>query len=141
MPVDEQAISPTIDVKLRAGRIGRTVFSFPGVLVALLTVLTVLTARSRFNDPDMWWHLKTGEVIWNSHAVPRVDLFSFTTNQHAYTPHEWLSQLTIFAVYHFGGYVGLMLWLCVVASLISVAGYALCWAYSGNGKIACLGAM
>jgi hypothetical protein len=141
MAVDEQLISPPESVNLDFRGRSRTLLSFPAVLIALLTVLTVLTVRTRFNDPDMWWHLKTGEIIWNTHSIPQVDLFSFTTNQHAYTPHEWLSQLTIYAAYHFGGYIGLMLWSCVIASLISIAGYALCWAYSGNGKVAFLGAM
>ena len=25
--------------------------------------------------PDMWWHLKMGEIIWTNHHVPTVDLF------------------------------------------------------------------
>lgn len=119
----------------------RKIFSFPVVLGALLVVLTVFTVRGRFNDPDMWWHLKTGEIIWNTHHIPTVDEFSFTTNHHAYIPQEWLSQLTIYAAYHFGGYVGLMLWLCLFASLISVFGYVLCWLYSGNSKVAFIGAL
>ena len=28
-------------------------------------------------DPDMWWHLRTGEAIWND-GIPRHDIFSFT---------------------------------------------------------------
>src|SRR5690242_2767328 len=56
----------------------RVVFSFPVVRMTLLTVLTLLTVRSRFNDSDLWWHLKTGEIIWKTHSIPRVDLFSFT---------------------------------------------------------------
>src|SRR3954453_12529046 len=103
----------------------RTVFCFPVVLGALLVLLTVFTVRARFSDPDMWWHLKTGEIIWNSHSIPRIDVFSFTTNSHAYTAHEWLAQLVIYASYHFGGYTGLMLWLCIVASLVSIFGYVL----------------
>ncbi len=125
----------------RLPRSWRAVASFPVVLAALLIVLTVITVRSRFDDPDMWWHLKTGEIIWNTHSIPRVDLYSFTTNKHAYTPHEWLPQLSIYAAYHLAGYTGLMIWLCLFASLILVAGYALCWLYSGNGKVAFLGAL
>jgi hypothetical protein len=119
----------------------RACFSFPVVLAALLTLLCVFTVRSRFSDPDMWWHLKTGEIIWETHSIPTTDVFSYTTDHHAYTPHEWLSQLTIYAAYHLGGYSGLMLWLCILASLIVVAGYLLCWIYSGNAKIAFVGAL
>ena len=59
-------------------RVRPAVFSFPVVLALLLIVLMLFTVRSRFSDPDMWWHLKTGEIIWNTQSIPRVDLFSFT---------------------------------------------------------------
>jgi hypothetical protein len=58
-----------------SARMLRHVFSFPVALAFLLLPLTVFTIRSRFNDPDMWWHLKMGEIIWTTHHVPTVDLF------------------------------------------------------------------
>ena len=97
--------------------------------------------RGRFNDPDMWWDLKTGETVWTTHAIPTTDLFSFTTNHHAWVPHEWLSQTLIYVAYKLGGYSGMMLWLCFFAALLFIAGYALCSLYSGNAKISFLGAM
>ena len=119
----------------------RTVFSFPVMLAFVLSVLAVLTVRSRFNDPDLWWHLKVGEITWNTHKIPTTDLFSFTTNHHPWTAHEWLSQLTIFGAYHAGGYTGLMLWLCLFTAAILIAVYSLCSMYSGNAKIALIGGM
>ncbi len=115
--------------------------SFPVVLCALLTILTMLTIRARFSDPDLWWHLKTGEIIWNTHHIPAFDSYSYTTNNHAYIPHEWLAQLSIYAAYHFGGYTGLMLWFSLFASLLVVAGYVLSGLYSGNLKVAFLGGL
>src|ERR1700682_2251702 len=90
--------------------IARLAFSFPGTLAVALIVLTVLTVRSRFNDPDLWWHLKTGEIIWSNRAIPRTDLLSFTTGQNSWVPSEWLSQLSLYAAWRAGGYSGLMLW-------------------------------
>lgn len=119
----------------------RKVFSFPVSLGSLLVVLSVLTVRSRFNDPDMWWHLKTGEIIWTTHSIPTTDLFSYTTNHHWWVPHEWLSQLSIFIAYRWNGYSGLMLWLCLFAALLLVASYVLCSLYSGNSKTAFIGAL
>jgi len=104
-------------------------------------VLAVLTVRARFDDPDLWWHLKTGEVIWTSHSIPVTDIFSYTTNHHASVPHEWLSQLLIYAAYKFGGYSGLMLWLCVFTAALLIAGYTLCSLYSGNAKVSLIGAL
>ena len=111
------------------------------MLSGLLAVLAVLTVRSRFDDPDMWWHLKTGEIVWTTGAIPSTDLFSYTTGRHTWVPHEWLSQLLIYIAYHSGGYSGLMLWLCIFTAALLIAGYALCSLYSGNAKTAFLGAM
>lgn len=117
----------------------RTIFSFPGMLVALLLVLTTVSVRNRFNDPDLWWHLKTGELIWKTHSIPRVDLFSFTAAGHPWIAQEWLSQVVIYGAYHLGGYSGLMLWLCAMAAALVLTAYALSALYSGNAKIAFLG--
>jgi len=110
-------------------------------MAGALSVLTVLTVRDRFDDSDMWWHLKTGEVIWNSRHIPTTDLFSYTTNHHAWIPHEWLSQVLIYGAYRLGGYSGLMAWLCVFATALVIAGYILCSQYAGNAKVGFLGAV
>lgn len=119
----------------------RRVFSFPVMLASTLVALMVITVRGRFSDPDMWWHLKTGEVIWTTHAIPTTDLFSYTTHNHAWLAHEWLSQALLYGVYRFGGYSGLMLWFCFMSAALLIAGYALCSIYSNNSKIAFLGAI
>lgn len=119
----------------------RTVFSFPVLIACLVSLLGVLTVRSRFNDPDMWWHLKTGEIIWTTHIIPLTDVYSFTTNHHSYVPQEWLSQVLIYGAYRLGGYVGLMVWLCLSTITILIAGYLLCALYGRNAKVAFVGAM
>ena len=127
----------------RASRrsVPRAVFSFPVMLASLLVLLMVLTVRERFNDPDMWWHLKTGELIWNTHCIPRFDPFSFTAFGKPWIAQEWLSEFTIYGAYHFDGYTGLMLWLCMFSGLFVVAAYVLCSLYAGNSKVGMLGAM
>jgi hypothetical protein len=119
----------------------RRLFSFPVALACLLALLAVLTARGRFDDPDLWWHLKMGQVIWTTHSIPTHDLFSYTTHHQALVPQEWLAELSIYGAYLGGGYTGLMLWLCVLAATVPVIAYALCWLYSGNAKVAFAGGM
>jgi hypothetical protein len=117
----------------------RKVFSFPVAIAFLLVVLAVLTVQGRFDDPDMWWHLKMGQVIWTTHSIPLHDIFSFTTGHHASVPQEWLSQVTIYLAYKFAGYPGMMLWLCLFTAALFVAGYILCSLYSANVKVAFVG--
>lgn len=116
-------------------------FSFPVTLASLLVLLTVLTVRGRFDDPDLWWHLKMGQIIGTTHSIPAHDLFSYTANHQALVPQEWLAELTIYCAYLCGGYSGLMLWFCLLASTLVVAGYCLCRLYSSNAKVAFAGAM
>lgn len=122
-------------------RLLRRVSSFPTMLGSLLVLLSFVTVRARFNDPDMWWHLKTGEIIWTHHAILTTDLFSYTTNHHAWVPHEWLSQVSIFAAYRLAGYSGLMGWLCVFSAALLLCSYALCTLTSKNAKVGFVGAM
>ncbi len=119
----------------------RRIFTFQAMLASVLLILAVLTVRSRFDDPDLWWNLKTGEVIWTTHTIPVTDLFSYTTNHHAWIPHEWLAQLVIYGAYKFGGFSGLEFLLCALTAILLWVGYALCTLYSGNSKVGFLGAL
>jgi hypothetical protein len=111
------------------------------MLCSLLTLLTFLTVRNRMNDPDTWWHLRTGQTIWWTHRIPTTDLYSYTTHHHAWVPHEWLAQVTLFAAYRFAGYQGVLLWLVACSAVLILAGYGLCALYSGNSKTAFAGAL
>jgi hypothetical protein len=73
------------------------------MLCALLAALAVFSARDHFSDPDMWWHLRTGQVIWTTHTIPRADLFSWKAYQLPLVPHESLSQVIIYSAYKRGG--------------------------------------
>ena len=119
----------------------KRIFSFPVMLAFMLAVLAVISVRLRFDDPDLWWHLKIGEIIWTTHSIPLHDIFSYTTNHQATVPQEWLGELSIYFAYKLGGYSGLMLWMCIFASAIFIAGYALCTTYGGNLKVAFAGAI
>jgi hypothetical protein len=119
----------------------RALFSFHAVLIVGLVVITVFTIANRFNDPDLWFHLKLGQVIWTTHSIPTTDTFSFTAYGHPWIAHEWLAQLGIYAVYRLGGYPGLMLGFAVLASLLFVLVYVLCFRYSASSLVAFLGAV
>ena len=133
--------APAVVRVARPLSIWHAIFSFPVMLSLALVVLSVLTVRTRFNDPDLWWHLKVGATIWNTHSIPSADSFSFTAANHAWIAHEWLSETVIYGAYRAGGYTGLMAWLCTFPSLLFVLVYALCSLYSGSAKISLLGGM
>jgi hypothetical protein len=53
---------------------------------------------------DSWWHLRTGQIIWQTGGVPTTDPFSFTLPAGTYWPnHEWLAQVILYAAFWLGG--------------------------------------
>ena len=48
------------------------------ILVGSSLVLFALWAINPVPCSDLWWQLKTGELIWHERAIPAVDRFSFT---------------------------------------------------------------
>ena len=118
----------------RVSALYELLFSFPVMLASLLAVLAVLTVRSRFDDSghvvapeDRRGHL---DYPPHSHHGP-VFLYRPPSGS---VPQEWLSQVLIYGAYRFGGYSGMMLWLCFFTSAFLIAGYVLCSLYSGNVK-------
>src|SRR6185369_11325611 len=77
---------------------------FPVVLLSMIFVLAVRQSVSL--DPDLWWHLKTGEQIIDAHSIPHVDDFSFTKQGSEWVAHEWLSEVIIAGIYRLSGFVG-----------------------------------
>jgi hypothetical protein len=104
-----------------------------------LAVITTLTVSNRFNNPDLWFHLRLGQIIWTTHSIPSTDIFSFTAQGHAWTAHEWLAGLGIYTVYRMGGYQGLMIGFAGLASILFALVYFLCYRRCGSALLAFLG--
>jgi hypothetical protein len=72
-------------------------------IIALFAMAVVETL-----DPDMWWHLRTGEYIL-ANGLPYQDVFSFTVPDYAWITHEWLSQVFMWLVYSIGQFPALII--------------------------------
>jgi len=77
------------------------------LLVAIILLGLFAMAVRPVTDPDVWWHLKTGELISSTHHVPHTDPFSFTRAGQPWVNHEWLSDWLIFRIYTAVGLAGL----------------------------------
>jgi len=67
-----------------------------------------LFAAQKISDPDFWWHLKTGEWIWQHKAIPFVDSFSYTFKGTEWINYEWLFHAIIYPIYKLSGFGGLI---------------------------------
>lgn len=53
---------------------------------------------------DFYWHLKLGQVIFDSHSIPRVDIFSFTAVGKIFLAQSWLADVLFYLIYRLGGF-------------------------------------
>src|SRR5947209_4355605 len=94
--------------------------------VGLVTVLgaILLIGLAPKLDTDLWWHLKDGSYIWSHHSIPMHDFLSYTFAGHAWTDHEWLTELMFWGLYSAFGFWGLI----VVFAVVICAAFALAYA-------------
>jgi hypothetical protein len=88
--------------------------------LVLLLCLFVMAVRP-ITDPDFWWHLRTGEYIWDTRSIPRQDIYSHTLPGQPWITHEWLTEVALYAVYALSGQAGLIL----AFALVIAASFAL----------------
>src|SRR5262249_14993251 len=103
------------------------------VVVVFLSIFTY--GLTRPTDIDFWWHLRTGQLIAETGAVPRVDPFSFTAARRPWVAHEWLWELGVFHLYRLGGFRAALLLSAAIVTLAYVVLYRLL-RYLGANEIA-----
>ncbi len=56
-------------------------------------------------DPDFGWHLRFGEIIWQTKSVPHDQIFMWPLEGKTWVDHEWLSNLVMYTLWSLGGYL------------------------------------
>ena len=77
------------------------------VFVAILALGLFAMAARGITDPDVWWHLRTGQLILQNHSLFHTDPYSFTRFGQPWINHEWLSEVLLFGLYRSAGFPGL----------------------------------
>lgn len=96
------------------------------LLVGLLFFSAVLLFFARpLIHGDIWWHLGTGQWIWQHMELPSEDPFSHTSDRTGYENRKalilkgyWLSQIIYYLTYKFLGFPGLILFNASLFTLI-----------------------
>jgi hypothetical protein len=95
-----------------------SLFTVKRTFLAVLFLGVFAMAARNVTDPDVWWHLKTGEYISQHKAVPHTDPFSYTRAGQPWVAHEWLTELGMYELQRHAGFAGLIL---TFAAAIAVA--------------------
>jgi hypothetical protein len=111
----------------------RRIFSFPGVLAATLVFWVVKEAATAVWDPDIWFHLRNVEYLFAHGHTPQIDVFSYTTNQHALVDHQWLAEVLYYFAWWGGGLLGIYV---LFVSLLVIIHFGICYlAFRASGTL------
>lgn len=94
------------------------------LFTAILFLALFVIAAREISDPDFWWHLRTGQFIVETRAIPHHDIFSFTNIGQPWIAHEWLSEVVIYALYALGSFPALILTFAALVALTFALVYA-----------------
>ncbi len=103
--------------------------SVPVQVVALLLLFTMAAwyesaHLSAFADPNVWWHLSTGNWILQNHAVPHYGLFS-QSSTFPWTDSSWLFDVLLATAYKLIGLRALPVLLMAFKVAIAVVTFVL----------------
>jgi hypothetical protein len=79
------------------------------LFLAFALAVVFIAAANPFKDSDSFYHLKAGQLIWETKSIPRTDVFSSSAAGSPWVTHEWLAELLFYSAFRAGSYKGVIL--------------------------------
>jgi hypothetical protein len=89
-------MSASVSSRLRRITAGQLI-----VMAAFIVILCVIVRRG--GDPDIFWHLITGQWMVDNHQVVSQDLFTFTVTGKQWIDPEYTTEIIAYLLYKVGG--------------------------------------
>ncbi len=105
------------------------------LLVFVFMLVIFMLAARPIADPDFWWHLRTGQYMWETQTIPHTDIFSSVFYGREWVAHEWLSETLMYGLFRTGGYGGLVVCFALLISAAMWIVYRRCAGRAGHPYI------
>ncbi len=89
---------------------GRGLRALRNLAPELITLMIASAAAIRTSDPDLWGHVRFGQVMLNRRHLVLYDPYSYSALGHLWRNHEWLTEIVMALFYNHLGGTGLKLW-------------------------------
>lgn len=116
-----QMLDKAPDIDADARHIRLTFCLLASVITA--ATLTVL-APSLLQDPDSWWHIRSGLDMLASRSFPTVDTYSHTFAGEPWIAKEWLGQILLALAYSAAEWNGVV---TLIIATISLTTFLMAW--------------
>ena len=98
-------------------------------MVVLFLLWAFLLCCFAMRNMDIWWHLRTGQLIWQRGEVPQVDWYTYTDSGKPWIDLHWGFQVLVAGLHALGG-VSLLI---LTKALITSSAVAVAWTAGGRG--------
>lgn len=117
----------TTDLAVSAPGTTRTNQFAEALILGLLFAVPALVClhKADIADTDVWWHLHTGQIMLQSHSIPRTDPFTLFGAGKPWQPYSWLFELVIFKCFQAFGLAGILTYTTALVVAITAAMYRL----------------
>jgi hypothetical protein len=129
---DAIASAPTREPRLRASALARIRLSQVWAITAV--AIPVMRAQWPLATIDLAYHLRAGEIMLDTHAVLRTDVFSAAAYGKPWLNQQWLAQVILAATLRLGGWFGLVVLRALLVALVLTLVFLACRAVGAATK-------
>jgi len=90
-------------------------------ILALIYCIPASEALLPIEDPDIWWHLRTGQWIIAHAQVPMTDPFSTYGTGKPWVAYSWLFEILVYALYRNFGLSGILFFTVAMSLLVGLS--------------------
>ncbi len=101
-------------------------------LIIFCTLVFTAWSNRLLGDAGTGWHIRNGDHILATHAVPHADYFSYTATGKPWFAWEWLYDVTIAAIHAVAGLNGTVVFTALIIALTFALLFRIALAWSHN---------
>jgi len=105
--------------------------TMPRLIIAIAFISLFAMAVRAAADSDMWWHLRSGQLMVESRTLLLSDPFSHTRAGQPWINHGWLAQIVLYAAYALGSFAALS----ILIALLVVVAFIFAWKQMEGGPL------
>lgn len=113
-------------------------FPFHLMLAGVVGIVVFLFIGASIADPDIWWHLKNGQIVLEQHHWIRFDTYSFSVTGTRWIDSEWLSEVIYFIAWKIARLRGIFFLYAITTESLMMGVLWLSYQASGSIKAAFL---
>src|SRR6266498_5359553 len=123
--------------RLSASGLGRVRLSHVWTAAAVVIPILV-TAGTPIAMIDLAYHLRAGDIMLDTHAILRTDVFTAPAYSRPWLNQQWLAQIVMAVAFRLGGWFGLILLRALLVALVLTFVFLACRAAGAATKRAAL---